>query len=63
MDRVATTFFRLAVIVVLVTTVMRNLWGPKVLDEWGIVVLLVSTLVVVEWERYRDRYRDRRDTP
>lgn len=58
MDRVTRTFFLLAVIMVTVTTAMRSLWGPEVLGEWGIVVLLVSTLVVIEWE-----WRSRRRSP
>lgn len=57
MDRVANSLFLLAVIIVTVTTASRHLGGPEVVKEWGIVVLLISTLAVVEWGQWRARRR------
>jgi hypothetical protein len=57
MDRLVSTFFLLAVIMVTVTTTIRHLWGQEMVEEWGVVILLVSTLAVVEWGQWRYRRR------
>lgn len=38
-------------VLVITTTVMRNVWGPESVERWGLVVLYVVAFAWLAWIR------------